>query len=229
MEMAPTCSSTRSTRRSTWCGLPRRGITTIAAWTGPSTPCSSSATTPRPVTTPASAPTPSATASTPTCASRSDGRGGRDLRDPRRRRRVPTALIAGDDVVCAEMAKAVPGIETAVVKEAMSRTGGHHPAGARPADHPRRGPAGHRARGLRRPCAARVRRPSPWRSSSARRSPMTRSARSRHDELSVVGDRTVAFTCGRMASGLRVGGQRADPRRRQAGARWVNARLPRLA
>lgn len=37
---------------------------------------------------------------------------------------VPTALIAGDDVVTAELAKACPGIEMAVVKRAMSRTGG---------------------------------------------------------------------------------------------------------
>lgn len=39
-------------------------------------------------------------------------------------RGVPTALIAGDDVVCAEMGKVCPGIETAQVKRALSRTGG---------------------------------------------------------------------------------------------------------
>ena len=37
---------------------------------------------------------------------------------------VPAALIAGDDVVCAEMAKVSPGIRTAVVKRALSTTGG---------------------------------------------------------------------------------------------------------
>jgi D-amino peptidase len=37
---------------------------------------------------------------------------------------VPTALITGDDVVAAEMSKITPGIETAVVKRALSRTGG---------------------------------------------------------------------------------------------------------
>jgi D-amino peptidase len=37
---------------------------------------------------------------------------------------VPTALITGDDIVCAELAKVVPGIEQAVVKHALSRTGG---------------------------------------------------------------------------------------------------------
>ncbi len=37
---------------------------------------------------------------------------------------VPTALITGDDVVAAEMAKVTPGIEPAIVKRAMSRTGG---------------------------------------------------------------------------------------------------------
>src|SRR5262245_6350515 len=34
---------------------------------------------------------------------------------------VPTVLIAGDDVVCAEMQKVCPGIETAIVKRALSR------------------------------------------------------------------------------------------------------------
>jgi D-amino peptidase len=37
---------------------------------------------------------------------------------------VPTALIAGDDVVCARMEKFVPGIETACVKRALSQTAG---------------------------------------------------------------------------------------------------------
>ena len=37
---------------------------------------------------------------------------------------VPTALITGDDVITAEMAKIVPGIEAVCVKQAMSRTGG---------------------------------------------------------------------------------------------------------
>jgi len=37
---------------------------------------------------------------------------------------LPTALIAGDDVVAAELTRVVPGIETAVVKRALSRTGG---------------------------------------------------------------------------------------------------------
>jgi D-amino peptidase len=37
---------------------------------------------------------------------------------------VPTALVTGDDVIAAEMAKITPGIEVAIVKRAMSRTGG---------------------------------------------------------------------------------------------------------
>ena len=37
---------------------------------------------------------------------------------------VPTALITGDDMVAAEMAKVTPGIEAAIVKRALSRTGG---------------------------------------------------------------------------------------------------------
>ncbi len=37
---------------------------------------------------------------------------------------VPCALIAGDDVVCAEVAKLVPGVCSAIVKRALSHTGG---------------------------------------------------------------------------------------------------------
>jgi D-amino peptidase len=37
---------------------------------------------------------------------------------------VPTALITGDDVVATEMAKVCPGIESVVVKTALSKTGG---------------------------------------------------------------------------------------------------------
>lgn len=39
-------------------------------------------------------------------------------------RGVPTALIAGDDIVCAEMAERCPGIVCAPVKRALSHTGG---------------------------------------------------------------------------------------------------------
>jgi D-amino peptidase len=37
---------------------------------------------------------------------------------------VPAALIAGDDIVCADVATLVPGIATAVVKQALSHTAG---------------------------------------------------------------------------------------------------------
>jgi D-amino peptidase len=37
---------------------------------------------------------------------------------------VPTALVAGDDVIAAEMGAVAPGIETAIVKRALSRSGG---------------------------------------------------------------------------------------------------------
>jgi len=37
---------------------------------------------------------------------------------------VPSALVTGDDIVTTEMAKVCPGIETVVVKQALSRTGG---------------------------------------------------------------------------------------------------------
>jgi D-amino peptidase len=39
-------------------------------------------------------------------------------------RGVPTALITGDDIVAAEMERVAPGVETAIVKWALSRTGG---------------------------------------------------------------------------------------------------------
>jgi D-amino peptidase len=39
-------------------------------------------------------------------------------------RQVPTALITGDDVVASEMAEVCPGIESVVVKTALSKTGG---------------------------------------------------------------------------------------------------------
>lgn len=34
---------------------------------------------------------------------------------------IPTALVTGDDVVCADMSAAIPGLETAVVKTSLSR------------------------------------------------------------------------------------------------------------
>jgi D-amino peptidase len=37
---------------------------------------------------------------------------------------VPCALVAGDDVVCAEVAKLVSGVTVAIVKRALSHTGG---------------------------------------------------------------------------------------------------------
>lgn len=115
---------------------------------------------------------------------------------------VPTALIAGDDVVCAEMAKVVPSIEIAVVKEAMSRTGG------RIIPPPR---AQGIIRGAAERAAVQVREGNievpddtgPFEMEVELRRPLSDEALEQiaeHDELAVTDDRTVAFTCERMAA-----------------------------
>ena len=38
---------------------------------------------------------------------------------------IPTTLVTGDDVVCADMKEVIPDIETAVVKTSLSRYAGH--------------------------------------------------------------------------------------------------------
>ena len=106
-------------------GLPRVDRPPRPRSTTPSTRCSSSPTMPRSGTTPA------------ICAHtisygdyedvRLDGRTiseGEIFATIAAQNGVPTALITGDDVVAAEMAKVTPGIETAIVKQALSRTGG---------------------------------------------------------------------------------------------------------
>jgi D-amino peptidase len=116
--------------------------------------------------------------------------------------RVPTALIAGDDIVCAEMAKAVPGIETAVVKEAMSRTGGRIIPPTR-AQRIIRDAAQRATELVASGDLALPEVSPPFAMEVELRSPLSDDALrqvAEHDDLSVVGDRTVAFTCDRMAT-----------------------------
>ena len=108
---------------------------------------------------------------------------------------VPTALIAGDDVVCARMEKFVPGIETACVKSAL-------PHSRR--DHSPRPRMGLSARQTERSGAARerdrdsrVRAAVPLRdrtaSAAQRRGPLSAFAE-RFPEFTIEGDRTVTFS-----------------------------------
>jgi D-amino peptidase len=115
---------------------------------------------------------------------------------------VPTALISGDDVVCAEMAKVVPGIEAAVVKEAMSRTGGRMIPPARA----QRVIEAAARRATERVASGAVQPPDasgPFAMEVELRQALSDDALTQiaaHPELSVTGDRTVAFTCDRMAA-----------------------------
>ncbi|HEY1741038.1 MAG TPA: M55 family metallopeptidase [Acidimicrobiia bacterium] len=108
---------------------------------------------------------------------------------------VATALIAGDDVVCARLEKFVPGIETACVKRALSRTAS---AIVPPA----------RAHGIIRDAAERaVRRANeiatpeyapPYHFEIELRSPLSEEARTafadRFPEFTIDGDHTVRFS-----------------------------------
>jgi len=108
---------------------------------------------------------------------------------------VPTALITGDDVVCAEMARVVPGIEQACVKIAMSRTGGRiipptraqgiiHDAARRAVERVARGEI--EAPPVEPPFEMEVELRQPVRDEG-------RAAIERHAGMTLVGDRTVAF------------------------------------
>ena len=108
---------------------------------------------------------------------------------------VPTALITGDDVVCAEMARVVPGIEQACVKVALSRTGGR-------IIPPKRAQAIIRAaafRAVERLQHGEIEAPPvkpPFEMEVELRKPVGeegRAALERHEGMTLVGDRTVAF------------------------------------
>ena len=188
--------------RSTWCAGSHAGASPPSRlWTGPSTPCSSSATT-------KAGDYPGIGAHTISYGEYADVRlDGRTVGEgeifairggPGGRTH---GLIAGDDVVCAEMAKAVPGIETAVVKEAMSRTGGRIIPPVR-AQRIIRGAAQRATELVASGDLALPEASPPFAMEVELRSPLSADALrqiAQHDELAVVGDRTVAFVR-RMAS-----------------------------
>ena len=120
---------------------------------------------------------------------------------------VPTALIAGDDVITAEMAKACPGIETAVVKRAMSRTGG----AIIPPSRAQELIALAAARATERVRAREIAAPDfhpPYELEIDLRTPLSDEARAafaeRFPEFTVHGDRTVAFAHDDMAVAYRM-------------------------
>jgi D-amino peptidase len=109
---------------------------------------------------------------------------------------VPTALIAGDDVVCAEVERLVPGVSTAVVKRALSHTAGVivPPVRARRAIEAAASVAVERVR--ERQVAPIEFAPS-FELEVDLRKPLTDEARAaiadRFPEFTIVGDRTLAF------------------------------------
>ncbi len=119
---------------------------------------------------------------------------------------VPTALIAGDDVVAAELVRVCPGIETAVVKRALSRTAAViiPPARARAviADAARRAVERVQAREIAPPEFS-----PPFVMEVALRNPLSAEAKetfaTRFPEFTVVDDHTVAFEQDDMHLGYR--------------------------
>jgi D-amino peptidase len=110
---------------------------------------------------------------------------------------VPTALITGDDVVAAELTRVCPGIETAVVKRALSRTA----AAIVPPARARRIIADSARRAVERVRAGEIAPPefaAPFAMEVELHSPLSDAAREaftlRFPEFQLVGDRTVAFS-----------------------------------
>jgi D-amino peptidase len=120
---------------------------------------------------------------------------------------VPTVLIAGDDVVCAELQKVCPGIETAVVKRALSRE-------AAAIVPPRRAQtiiAAAAQRAIERLRAGEISAPdfsSPFEFEVQLRTPLSDDARGtitqRFPEFRIVDDHTVAFQHAEMAMAYRM-------------------------
>ena len=120
---------------------------------------------------------------------------------------VPTILIAGDDVVCAEMQKVCPGIEPVVVKRALSREA----AAVIPPPRAQRLIAAGAERAVRRLRAGEVSAPdfvSPFAFEIELKAPLSDEARDaiaqRFPEFRVVGDHTVAFEHAEMAIAYRM-------------------------
>jgi D-amino peptidase len=110
---------------------------------------------------------------------------------------VPAALITGDDVVAAELSRVCPGIETAVVKRALSRTAGAIVPPARAC----RIIADAAQRAVERVRAGEIAAPEftpPFAMEVELNSPLSEAAREaftlRFPEFQLVGDRTVAFS-----------------------------------
>jgi D-amino peptidase len=110
---------------------------------------------------------------------------------------VPTALITGDDVVAAELTRICPGIETAVVKRALSRTA----AAIVPPARARRIIAAAAQRAVERVRAGEIATPdfaAPFAMEVELAHPLSDAAREaftlRFPEFQLVGDRTVAFS-----------------------------------
>jgi D-amino peptidase len=110
---------------------------------------------------------------------------------------VPTALITGDDIVAAELQRVCPGIETAVVKRALSRTAGAIVPPARA----RRIIVAAAQRAVERVRAGEIAPPEfepPFAMEVELNSPLSDAAREaftlRFPEFQLVGDRTVAFS-----------------------------------
>jgi D-amino peptidase len=120
---------------------------------------------------------------------------------------VPTILIAGDDVVCAEMQKVCPGIETATVKRALSREA----AAIIPPVRAQRIIAAAAQRAVERLRAGEITAPdftTPFAFEIEMRKPLSDDARSvigeRFPEFRLLDDRTVAFEHAEMAIAYRM-------------------------
>jgi D-amino peptidase len=120
---------------------------------------------------------------------------------------VPTILIAGDDVVCAELQKVCPGIEPAIVKRALSREA----AAIVPPARAQRLIAAAAERAVTRLHAGEITAPdfvSPFAFEVELRSPLSDDARTaigqRFPEFRIVDDHTVAFRHAEMAIAYRM-------------------------
>jgi D-amino peptidase len=120
---------------------------------------------------------------------------------------VPTVLIAGDDVVCAELQKVCPGIEPAIVKRALSREA----AAIVPPARAQRMIAAAAERAVVRLRAGEIIAPdfvSPFAFEVELRSPLSDDARTtmeqRFPEFRILDDHTVAFEHAEMAIAYRM-------------------------
>lgn len=120
---------------------------------------------------------------------------------------VPTALITGDDIIAAEMAKVCPGIESVVVKQALSRTGGRI-IPPRRAQRLIGGGARKAVERVQEHAIAVIDASPPFDVEVELREPLRDEIRAsietHHPEFAVHGDRTLAFTQDDMSDGYRM-------------------------